>query len=234
MKKIIIAILFFTLTISVNAQFSIGYSVGYGTYDMGDMKDMLKDMQKVPIQTPDFQTTELQLYIVDKFPGYITHQIEAGYKLKRHEFGLKFMYMTTGGKLSLADYSGEYNIKAIMNGFKQEAFYRYYLLSDNQPFNFYLDVVPGIVINNFKLKENIKLYDGDSASDNINMHGVNFSVTPAIGASYRINSLLAVRASAGYEINFPNAELEKDDYKLYYKSNWSGLRLSAGVSLYFK
>lgn len=236
MKKIILsAIIFFALTFSVKAQFTIGYSVGYGTYSMGEMKDGLKSLAKLYTKTGEYL---FDMAVVENFPGYINHQLEAGYRLNHHEFGIKSMYMTTGGKVSRADYSGEVSRKLTMNGFKQELFYRYYFLNQDEDFNFYLDVAPGIIFNNLKAESDINLSVYDETleySETIKFNGINFAVTPSVGVSYNITSMIMLRLAAGYEINFTDANLKKNSHEwIYGNSNWSGLRISAGISLYFK
>ncbi|MDL2304343.1 hypothetical protein LJC72_03270 [Bacteroides sp. OttesenSCG-928-D19] len=235
MKKYILTIvLALTMGTALKAQFSIGYSVGYGTYSMSEMKELLDEFKFAFISPDGWGHTVFshENAVVDNFPGYVNHQLEVAYRFKQHEFGAKVHYMTTGGKVSVADYSGEISSELTMNGFKEEIFYRYYLLQKPQKINYYLDIALGLVYNELKAKDKIVLYDVMNEKQTARFHGFNASITPAVGICYKLNTLITLRAAAGYEINFPDAKLKKDEMKASVGSNWSGLRLQAGVSFY--
>lgn len=85
----------------------------------------------------------------------MTHSLDATYYLKRHEFGLKGTYMTTGGKISYADYSGKYYEKLTLNGYRVGAMYRYHFLKSklgNLPLSFYGELSPAITFTSLKYK----------------------------------------------------------------------------------
>lgn len=230
MKKHIVSfILLLAVCAGVKAQFSVNYSFGVGTYDMGQMKDLMKELRE------GFLYNGLPVALVDNFPAYVTHQLELAYMLKRHEFGFKSTYMTTGGKLAYADYSGELSYEMTMNGFKQELFYRFYLLNRTPGLNLYIEAAPGLIFNKLKNKTYAKIYDYPE-SETINSDGINASFTPGIGVKYMFNSFIGLRASAGYQIDIFDAKvnLKTIGYGIRCRSNWSGLRLSTGISLYLK
>ena len=111
-KNFLLISLFLILSYSINAQVSLNLKVGYGTYWMGDVKE--------------FQKAVLSQYglpgkIVTKFPGYINYRLYLGLPSVTHTYKIYFGYLTTGGRISLSDYSGKWNFDMLMNGFQTGA-----------------------------------------------------------------------------------------------------------------
>ena len=98
MKKVLlfIAILFFFDRFGQAQSLTIEYNIGHGSYQMSDMKDILKN-QMLPV-------TNVQ--VTDNFPGYVTQDARVGVEWRRHHVGVLFNYMNTAGKNGVTDYSG--------------------------------------------------------------------------------------------------------------------------------
>ena len=81
-KISIYIILFLVTTLGVNAQFSVSYTAGYGSYKMGDMKKLLESAFQM-----EQGTMPAGLRIVDNFPAYVTQSVDFTYKRDRMEWG---------------------------------------------------------------------------------------------------------------------------------------------------
>ena len=81
MKKVLlfIAILFFFDRFGQAQSLTIEYNIGHGSYQMSDMKDILKN-QMLPV-------TNAQ--VTDNFPGYVTQDARVGVEWRRqlYEYG---------------------------------------------------------------------------------------------------------------------------------------------------
>lgn len=117
MKKVLlfIAILFFFDRFGQAQSLTIEYNIGHGSYQMSDMKDILKN-QMLPV-------TNAQ--VTDNFPGYVTQDARVGVEWRRHHVGFLFNYMNTAGKNGVTDYSGSCDYKLRNKGYKLGAFYHF-------------------------------------------------------------------------------------------------------------
>ena len=99
MKKVLlfIAILFFFDRFGQAQSLTIEYNIGHGSYQMSDMKDILKN-QMLPV-------TNVQ--VTDNFPGYVTQDARVGVEWRRHHVGFLFNYMNTAGFLPLLSGEGK-------------------------------------------------------------------------------------------------------------------------------
>lgn len=221
MKKLIVILLLFFPIRAYSQGWTIEYSIGYGTYQLEDIKDLQRSM-----------LNNYGLKEIDCFPGHITHSVLLGYDTERHHFGTNFLYLTTGGRLHRADYSGSMTVDMIMNGYRLGAFYRYYIDTGLPPLSFYLQMTPGVLFSNLKMKEQVVVHS-ESARETTKMKGVGIYVEPAIGAKYRITDWLQLSLAGGYEVDFPGT-MKLSGQKTQINSKWDGFRLYAGIVLYHR
>lgn len=233
MKKYI-AIIFLTLgaVLTANAQVSIAYSAGYGNYKMDDMHRLLEaSLSSMKTQLPP------GVRITDKFPGYITHNIDVTYRLKRHEIGLKGTYMTTGGKIAYSDYSGKYHETLTLNGFRVGALYRVHFLRTqigNLPFSLYGEISPAVTFTGLKYDALLDLPDYDvhetNPNDNVSTDETGFSIQPLIAGQLLVTRNIFISCSAGYDFEF-GAKLSTINNQL--RVDWSGFRGNLGLGFMF-
>lgn len=233
MKKIALLVLILSAFLGTKAQdITISYSAGYGSFKMDDMNGLLEYMQTLP--RPDGNANALGAAIVDNFPGYIIHTVNIGYKIRKQELGFVTGYQTTGGKLSRIDYSGDYDYKAILNGFRLGFYYRNYFYTSNvdskRNIAFFGEISPNAILSSIKITEKFNV-GGTSLIDEKNEYtNVSFSILPQIGAKFNLTSKIGFQATIGYDINI-GTEINKLPTKP--KVDWSGIRLSAGASYTF-
>lgn len=231
MKKYLITALLMLIGLGANAQFSLSYSVGYGSYKMGDMKQLLNSGY-----SSVRQSMPKGIRIVSNFPGYITHKMDFAYKFKLHEFGLTGSYLTTGGKIAYSDYSGKYIEKLTFNGYRIGAMYRYYF-SENKlgacTLSFFGEVSPGITFTKLKYMAALDLYEQNvhqKADDNISTNATGFTVQPLLGSRLSLTRNFSLFASLGYDFEMGAGLSTTNDV---YRADWSGFRLNGGATYSF-
>lgn len=218
MKKLVVIILLYCPVLVYSQGWTTEYLIGYGSYQLDDIKRLQSSM----IGNYGLKDTDI-------FPNYITHSVSLGYNTERHHFGTNFSYLTTGGRLHRADYSGSYSIDMIMNGFRLGAFYRYYFQTKISPLSIYFQVSPGVLFSNLEIKEQIKIYS-ESEQETKELKGVGIYLEPTIGAKYRITNWLQFSLGGGYEFNFWGT-MKFLNQETIIKSKWNGIRLYGGLIL---
>lgn len=183
MKKVLlfIAILFFFDRFGQAQSLTIEYNIGHGSYQMSDMKDILKN-QMLPV-------TNAQ--VTDNFPGYVTQDARVGVEWRRHHVGFLFNYMNTAGKNGVTDYSGSCDYKLRNKGYKLGAFYHFCLVKEKVSiftFEPYVGLSTGFVLN--KVNEINRLFvESDPEvgyrKDNT-FSGRNFFVEPTFGIKFSL------------------------------------------------
>jgi hypothetical protein len=216
MKKLLVILLLYCPVHAYTQGWSFDYSIGYGTYQLDDIKNIQHSM-----------LNSYGLKDTDCFPDYITHSVALGFITGRHQFGSNFSYLTTGGRLHRADYSGSYTVDMIMNGYRLGAFYRYYINTGFSPLNIYLQLSPGAMFSNLKMKEQVNVYS-ESAHETNKLKGVGMYLEPTIGATYRITNQLHFSMGGGYEADFWGT-LKLSGQETQIKAHWNGFRLYGGL-----
>lgn len=107
--KIPFLICILCMTFALKAQVSLTYRVSYGSYAMKSVHEY----QDYLLRTSGFPAR-----IVTQFPGYINQKLMIGFPSLNENFKIYAGYETTGGRISLADYSGKVNMDIVMNGYQ--------------------------------------------------------------------------------------------------------------------
>lgn len=231
-KHIIIILLSFAVTMFANGQIRVSYSIGYGDYKMEDMHKLLDtSLSLVQEELPS------GVRITDKFPGYVTHNMDVAYHFKRHEFGVKGSYMTTGGKIAYSDYSGKYYENLTLNGYRIGALYRFHFLESkvgNLPISLYGELSPAITFTSLKYKAQLTLpdYEVDETNpqDNVSTDETGYSIQPLLGAQLFVTRNLFITVSGGYDFEFGSKLSTTNDM---FRVDWSGFRVNGGVGVSF-
>lgn len=230
-KKLGISFIACLLAFQMSAQFTASYSVGYGEYKMKGVSELLEYVYgNMKEQLPG-----IPLKIVDDFPNYINHSMDFGYRWKRHEAGLRFSYLTTGGKVAYADYSGSYEGKLIVNGCRVGLNYRIYApiqeFEKMGALHFFAELSPAVIFTKLKSKEHIKIFELEqSPQEQLDLNASSFSLLPQVGLKWFVTPLISFHVGGGYEFQFESKFKQKGE-KTYIESDWTGFRLNAGVAV---
>lgn len=216
MKKLVIILLLYYPIQAYSQGWSIEYSIGYGSYQLDNIKSLQQSM-----------LNNYELKETDCFPNYITHSVSLGYDTGRHHFGSNFSYLTTGGRVHRADYSGSYKVDMIMNGYRLGVFYRNYITTGFSPLSIYLQISPGVLFSNLEINEQVNVYS-ESAQETTELKGIGIYLEPTIGAKYRFTKWLQFSLGGGYEFDFLG-KMKLSGQKTQIESNWNGFRLYGGL-----
>lgn len=217
MKKILILLLLYYPIHAYTQGWSIDYSIGYSTYQLDDIRNLQHSM-----------LNNYGLKETDCFPNYITHSVSLGFVTGRSHVGSNFSYLTTGGRLNRADYSGSYTVDMIMNGYRLGPFYRYYINTGYPLLYIYLQLGSGVMFSSLKMEEQINVYS-ESAKETNKLKGVGIYLEPTIGATYRFTDWLHFSFGGGYEADLLGT-LKLSGQETQIKAHWNGFRLYGGLT----
>lgn len=231
MKKYIFLTIALCCSGLLHAQFTVSYSGGYSSYNTGGMRDLMGGIQRTP------PASTIGAKKVDNFPAHnMIHVVDIGYQLEQHEFGIKVGgYQTTGGKLSIKDYSGEYGNRFIVNGIRAGVCYKYnFFIYENRRgedlFFFFGEISPGLFMTQFKNRGFLVVYDEELDAFDKKGNTTSFSFLVQIGSKYRVTPNINIQGALGYDIV---TKAEWDEYNPA-SINWSGIRFTLGVGYTFK
>ncbi len=230
MKKSLFLIFFFLiLSYSITAQVNLTLKAGYGTYSMGDVKE--------------FQKAVLSQYglpgkIVTKFPGYINYRLYLGLPSVTDTYKIYFGYLTTGGRISLSDYSGKWNFDMLMNGFQMGVHWSKPIkTTDKFEVSGYVDF--GVICSMLNMIDYMRVYE-ESVKNSQLYFAYGLNVQPGLEAVYKM-SRFDIGCYMGLEIDMStNFYMNGDpDYTLGIRENdltrssWSGIRTGIQISYAF-
>ena len=215
----------------LQAQLTVNYSSGYSTYDTDGMRELLRNIQTShPISAIGAKN-------LGNFQAHnIIHVVDIGYLFDKHEFGIKGGgYHSTGGKLSIKDYSGEYSNLFIVNGLRAGLYYRNYFYTfwkNTKPlFSFYGELSPGIFLSDFKNNSFLIINDEVLDSTDVISKMNSLSLLAQVGAKFNVYEKFHIHTALGYEIADKTNDDDSVDHTAYV--NWSGIRFSVGVGITF-
>jgi hypothetical protein len=211
-KSIAIIFCLFISTVVQAQEIVAGYSLGYGKYLLGD----LKSIQEKEVET--VQNNILKNYkSTETFPNGLFHNACFGVKFSIHEIGLKYDYLTSGGRNHLADYSGEIKEDLTASGNALGLYYKIHFLSFPLNNHFLLTahagVATGTIYNKLNAKQFFTLYDPKfypyeeyivynpefkEIDETIKFRSTNWYVQPSIGIQLEFKKTLFLNISAGY------------------------------------
>ncbi|MFZ4456177.1 MAG: hypothetical protein ACOYOT_08150 [Bacteroidales bacterium] len=216
-KTNLLIILFLYISIRIYSQeWSVNYSTGFGTYKLNDIRDFQQSI-----------VGRYGLKITDSFHGYITHTTSLAYTEGKNQFGCLFSYLTTGGRLHRADYSGSYSVDMILNGYRYGVFYRKYFKAGPNPDNLYIQLTTGVLSTDFRTEERINIYD-ETALNSTLLDGTCLYIEPSVGQIFRITKQFNLTLGIGYEIDLPE-KLKFESQKTNISADWSGFRFYGGI-----
>lgn len=252
--KSIVVIFFVAFPISLQAQEIVGgYSLGYGKYLMDDMKSLQKnEIKNMKLRYGE----EFKYKSTETFPDDWLHNAYIGVKFSFHEIGLKYDYLTTGGRNHWADYSGEIKNDVTIAGNAMGLYYKFHFLSlpiSNQfRFTANAGVSTGAIYNRVKNDYLFDIYDPKPSpsignnpvkvDESMKLNSTNWYIQPNIGFQFWFKKNLSLNFDAGYLFDKQGKIHTADTTTGFYEKSgaeydlgidWSGLRLSVGIGFAF-
>lgn len=229
MKKYILFLLLSFVSAVAMSQVSISYSIGYGTNNIEDMRDLLK--HKLEIIKP--MTTNAT--ISDDFASPLIHTVEISYTYKKEEFGVQISMLNTMGRITydkppfFAENTEEkYDLKGIRLGTMYRRPIKELTIGSKYKLVLFGEFSPGVSISTLKYSGSYKFNNGiDNADGNVSK--VSISVLPSVGGRFNFTKDIGLQAAVGYDLNFGG----KIDDSYQSKIDWSGVRAKAGVYYIF-
>ncbi|MEQ9437989.1 MAG: hypothetical protein RIG62_03035 [Cyclobacteriaceae bacterium] len=228
MRSIYLFILWLLVALPALGQYtSFRARVGYGSYDMSDLKLLHQDLMSI---------YNVPIKATSAFPAYYNWQIQFMNHSRDGLNGLGFVWghVSTGGRLAYSDYSGELRSDQLVRAENIGGMYeRIIPVTENW------SVVPAVQLlltfTSMKSEELNRVYDYSSINS-IQFDAIGGGITPEVGVRYRLGSLL-VNAHIGYHLATSRELYRKGTGATYlFRSNgvrikpqWDGLR--GGITL---
>lgn len=229
MRTALTLVVFFSLGSTGFSQ-SVSLSIGYASYDMSDLKKLNDEWGL---------SSDLPLSLTDDFPGFLNMEVAFTLPSNKKLLVGGFLGMTsTGSRLAYNDYSGHQYVD-------QRLFClnvgpnSWIALNVSDQSSFYLGGKAGITYTGHVISSELIIYS-NSSSEEVKFSSINAFIEP--GAIYQVSiakTPLRLNVQLGYNINIakgkltlkddPNAYLTDDSGNAAY-SNWSGVRVSTGIS----
>lgn len=208
----------------MQGQLFLEYGLGYGTYAMDDLKGLLKGNNSLS-----------GVRVTDNFEGYLTHDFRMGYATKMGlDFGVLLGMMNTGGKQSLADYSGFYKEEIRSRALKTAPFCRYRFQLPSPKVISGVEISGGALFSRVTVEGEVKLPQvAVHEQEKTKLKGTNFFVSPALIGGYQVLPALAIQGRIGYEWSGAKGILRVDKKPTLLNADWSGLRVGVDIRVMF-
>ena len=223
--KNLLKYLFLYFPAILNAQeVTFQYEFGYGSYQLEDIRAI---QNRVGIAYS--QSTE-------SFPNHYIQSVAIGYITGQHHFGASGGFLTTGGRVHVADYSGEYKTDMVLTGVRVGVFYRYYFPKNTQWWNMYIQAAPGYLSSRIKMHETLVIGTRKIVDERLSFKSSGAYFEPSIGVRLKPLHWLHLSLGCGYEIDaWGKMKLLSTRNNMQYRGDdkirWNGFRLYAGLIL---
>lgn len=231
MRNILIILVTIALPcIASGQELTFGFHAGYGTFGMKSLKEY-QTIMKDNVELPDIEE-------VESFPGYIYYSGSLGVQLNsRHSVGINGVYLTTGARNSVADYSGEYRFDILLNGYRLGLEYEYVIINKRK-LEFYGKARAGAMFSSARLGSYFDLIMIEPQQSNIDLQSTTFFGEPSLGLRYNLIKDLSASFDIGFQADTDGKLHKKDDkesflqksYNRFVYINWTGLRVSLGLT----
>lgn len=224
------AILLFGTLFAGAQKMMLGAGAGYGTFSMSDTKDYNETIQNTLPFTP---------VLTDDFPGWFYFGGEMLYSFPKNiAAGITISTTSTGSRLHLADYSGEYTFDNLQRGWFPGV---KVLLgkAPGQQNGLCFSAEAGMSFSSMHFDEKLLVYEED-ASDQGDFSAHGFFIKPGVSYLQNLGQHLILSANVSYYLGFESGyfvnghsdqKISNPETDEAIKPNWNGLR--AGLVLYW-
>jgi hypothetical protein len=222
MRKILIAIIFLEGLTGLHAQkYEIGFTAGYSSFSMKDLKSDLEN-------TVEYAPFEVK--IVSNFPSWISF---GGYLLRRfkvgYSIGVEYNFNSTGSRISSIDYSGKYNFDELLNSHSFGLVNSFRFLTMDK-FQAEVRLIVGYQYSLIKTNEVLQVLD-TTMSNSSSFYSDSFYLEPGVLVSYSF-PIMRIGADLAYFIDKKGEIMTNAGKKTLNYTNWSGLRIGINIGLF--
>ncbi|MHB9140988.1 MAG: hypothetical protein ACYC25_03840 [Paludibacter sp.] len=233
-RKLLYLIALFQI-INIEAQnIKYGFELGFGTYQMSDLKTYMNDL---------IQDNVLQPKVVTYFPAYLYFQPSISFCRQSYNWGFNVGLMSTGARASIRDYSGEYRYDNKAVGFAP-TFFEESLFYKKGKLSLYLHADVGLLYSNVQLSEYFMVNTQVYSNESIKLMSFGLFAKPVVKAIYPINDKLNIELNIGYHFDIYSGPLVQETDPITYfryaffqsgiKTQWNGIRIGLGCTYNFK
>lgn len=234
MKKTAVIVLFLALCQHLFCQqYSVRVDAGYGLYNLKELKELQSYLLIDDI---------LGAKSLEKFPSTVFYALSSECLLNKNDgLGIAGSFYSTGGRNHIEDYSGEYKLDMLLDGYNVGLSYRRVFLFFNT-FNLSARLESGMKYSVLKLNEQLRILDVSSLDNNYTFDSFGFYAKPSVDLSYSWSKKISLNVSVGYEYDAKSTLHKRKDRDIlltigYGESvhlDWSGIRTSIGMTYYVK
>jgi hypothetical protein len=229
LKEILVFSIVVSSLTSYTQNYRIGFQTGLGSYSMTD----LKSLNNYVIRSTPFNDK-----VIADFPNYLYYKPEVKFEFNDFRLGATTSFHSTGSRVSLKDYSGEYLFDTKIKS------YGISLTGDliinpgkTRLVNFLLTSETGLLFSFLEMEEKFNLLEQIESDDSYNYSSHNYFVQPGIALDFNL-PYVGVQLNLGYLIQFGKNSFV-DSEKNYLgvnnnpvKPNWDGFRY--GLTIYYR
>jgi len=229
LKKTFLLSAFLSSSLIINAQhLKIGIQPGIGSYKMSELKDLNKYVAN----------NVLHPKTISNYPCYYYYQPVISLEFRYISVGFLYSFHSTGSRISIKDYSGEYRFDTKIKG-KTFGIIVGGTLNPDKKIKFSLYSEIGLLQSNLNLNEYFRVNNMQMVDNNYYFNSKNYYVEPGGKISYTF-SFICFEMNFGYFKQFGNGyfegkkgmKLTLDDKNI--QPDWSGLRIGFSILLDFK
>lgn len=230
-KNTLLFLLAVFLSQSVNCQtLNAGFTTGVGFYRM----KYLKAYNSALLNSLAFEPQ-----VIADYPPFFYYEPSLTLSFDKFSAGILTSYNSTGSRISLKDYSGEYlydtKIRSISPGFYVD----YSDFDFSRKFSLTLYAKLGMIFSRLETKSELNVFDMTIDSIETLYRSQSFYAEPGMRLNYDISSLLSLSLNLGYLSQIGKGAFKtNENVGIYYYSravgpDWNGIRTGLTLELSF-
>lgn len=206
----------------------------YGSYQMKSMKDFQEELYNDVVSS-----INVPFKITDNFPGFIGYEISAEKQLDNKLFvGFKLAMMSTGGRISYADYSGKYSIDNKLQNYEGRGVIGT-TVHKSKKLLLNISGHLGISLTNHELSSSLKLFNQTTQDYSYKFSSLNLVLAAGSELRYFVLKKIFINVQARYDVHLSGKLNYKENSNAYLqnnegnavKSDWSGVRGGVGIGM---
>ena len=214
------------------SQTLIEFNSGYGTF-------LMTEMERFQERIVDSENL-VPISITESFPAYYSYEFGINRDYNRQNFGIRFNYSSSGGRLSYEDYSGSVRADQILKRYAVGINGTFYKKRLSESFQFWIRTTVYFHKTRLLLENELKL-GNIVESESTKFNSMGFSAVPIFEFKYMLFSFCSLNAQIGFSYNFYGKDFSlADNGELFLvdrlgsliKPDWSGVRVGGGVTFF--